>query len=182
MNAPKARFRPTRRDQRGITLFVALILLVMVTLLAVSSFRVSNTNLKVVSSMQGRNEAVSAAQAAVEQVISSSAFTANPTAVAATPVSVDVDGDGTAEYTVNMNPKPTCLRARDTPTSSLDPFNPNDKGCFGSVQYGAVTTNCAETIWEVAATTTDPVTSAQTTVRQGISIRLERGEALNTCK
>lgn len=183
MNTAKSRFQhPGRRDQRGITLFVALILLVMVTLLAVSSFRVSNTNLKVVSSMQGRNEALSAAQAAVEQVISSSTFTSNPTLVASTPVSVDLDGDGAAEYTVNMQPKPTCLRSRPTPTSSLDPFNPNDKGCFGSVQYGATTTNCAETLWELTATTKDPVTSAETTVRQGVSLRLEKGEALNTCK
>ncbi|HET9650535.1 MAG TPA: PilX N-terminal domain-containing pilus assembly protein [Usitatibacter sp.] len=183
MNAPKSHFHPAgRQSQQGITLFVALILLVMVTLLAVSSFRVSNTNLKVVSSMQGRNEAVSSAQAAIEQVISSSTFTSNPTAVAATPVAVDLDGDGAAEFSVNMTPAPACLRSRPTPTSSLDPFNPNDKGCFGSVQYGATTTNCAETVWEVAATTTDPVTSAQTTVRQGISIRLEKGEALNTCK
>ena len=44
----------TRSSQRGVTLFVALVLLVMVTLLAVSSFRVSNTNLKVIASMQGK--------------------------------------------------------------------------------------------------------------------------------
>ncbi|HET7401625.1 MAG TPA: PilX N-terminal domain-containing pilus assembly protein [Usitatibacter sp.] len=71
------------RRQRGITLVVALILLVMVTLLAISSFRASNTNLKVVSSMQGRNEAVAASQAAIEQVISNANFTTDPTGVAA---------------------------------------------------------------------------------------------------
>jgi hypothetical protein len=37
-------------------------------------------------------------------------------------------------------------------------------------------------VWEVAATTQDPVTQAETAVRQGVSIRLEKGDALNTCK
>jgi hypothetical protein len=172
----------SRQRQQGITLFVALVLLVMVTLLAVSSFRVSNTNLKVVSSMQGRNEAVAAAQAAVEQVNSTSTITTNPTGTAATPIAVDLDGNGVAEYTVNFSPAPTCLRSRETPTITLDPFNPNDKGCFGSGKYGGSTSDCADTIWEVAATTKDSVTSAETTVRQGVSIRLQKDEALNTCK
>jgi hypothetical protein len=170
------------RKQQGITLFVALILLVMVTLLAVSSFRVSNTNLKVVSSMQGRNEAVASAQAAIDQVLSSSNFTTNPAAIAASPASIDVDGDGNADYSVTFTPAPSCLRQRETPTSTLDITSANDRGCFGSSKYGGSTSNCADTIWEVAATTKDPVTSAETTVRQGVSIRLEKGEALNTCK
>ena len=175
-----------RKSQQGMTLFVSLILLVMVTLLAISSFRVSNTNLKIVSSMQGRNEAIAAAQAAVEQVISSSAFTTNPTAVMNTPLNMDINGDGTAEYTVSFTPAPRCMRSRLTPTTALSITNPQDVGCFGSVQMGGVgtvpTSNCADTLWEISATTKDPVTSAETTVRQGISIRLEKGEALNTCK
>ncbi len=176
----------TRNSQQGMTLFVALILLVMVTLLAVSSFRVSSTNLKIVSSMQGRNEAIAAAQAAVEQVISSSNFTTNPTAVQNTPVLIDINGDGTADYTVAFNPAPHCMRSRLTPTTALSITNPQDIGCFGSVQMGGVgevsTSNCADTLWELTATTQDPVTQAQTTVRQGISIRLDKGTALNTCK
>ncbi|HWH41827.1 MAG TPA: PilX N-terminal domain-containing pilus assembly protein [Usitatibacter sp.] len=172
----------SRGRQRGITLFVALILLVMVTLLAVSSFRASNTNLKVVSSMQGRNESVAAAQAAVEQVISSANFTSNPTAVAATPIPVDLNGDGSSEYNVTLSPPPTCLKSRDTPSASLDYTVPADRACFASIQYGQATNICAETVWEVAATTQDPVTQAETAVRQGVSIRLEKGDALNTCK
>ena len=175
----------TRKNQQGITLFVALVLLVMVTLLAVSSFRVSNTNLKVVSSMQGRGEAIAAAQAALEQVISSATFTTNPLALVNTPMNIDINGDGTADYVVNFNPAPKCLKSRPTPTTALSITKPEDVGCFGSVQMGGVgavpTSNCAETLWEVTATTKDPVTSAETTVRQGIAIRLEKGDALNTC-
>ena len=54
---------------------------VMVTLLAVSSFRASNTNLKVIASMQGRGESAAAAQWAIEQTLSSSLFATDPTGV-----------------------------------------------------------------------------------------------------
>ena len=97
----------TRSSQRGVTLFVALVLLVMVTLLAVSSFRVSNTNLKVIASMQGKGEAQAAAQAAIEKVISNAAFAEDPQLVAATPIPVDLSGSGKNEYSVTLAPKPT---------------------------------------------------------------------------
>lgn len=168
------------KRQQGMTLFVALVLLVMVTMFALSAMRVSNTNLKVVSSMQGRNESTAAAQSAIEQLISSGNFTVNPAATP--PVDVDVDGDGAPEYTVQFAPTPSCLRSRETPTVTLDIMNPSDRGCFGSGKIGGSTSMCADTIWEVTATTSDPVTSARTTVRQGLSMRVAKSEALNTCK
>ena len=94
------------KRQRGVTLFVALVLLVMVTLLAVSSFRVSNTNLKVIASMQGRGEAVAAAQDAIEGVLSNAAFAENPALIAATPIAVDLTGAGKNEYSVSLSPAP----------------------------------------------------------------------------
>jgi hypothetical protein len=171
------------RSQRGITLLVALVMLVMVTLLAVSSFRVSNTNLKVIGSTQGKVEATAAAQAAIEQVLSSAAFAGNPANVGATPINVDLTGDGTIEYVVSMLPIPKCLKSRPTDPTTLDITNPSDRACFGSAIVGQVTTasSCADTIWEVAATTKDNVTSAQTLVRQGVSMRVSVTEAISSC-
>ena len=80
-----------KRTQSGLTLFVAMIILVMITLLVVSAFRVSNTNLKIVGAMQGRQEAVASSQAAIEQVLSSKFFTENPTIVANTPIDIDIN-------------------------------------------------------------------------------------------
>ena len=171
------------RRQGGITLFVALVMLVMVTLLAVSSFRVSNTNLKVIASTQGKGEATAAAQAAIEQVLSSAAFSSDPASIAATPITVDVSGDGTSDYSVSMNPKPTCIKSRPTDPTTLDIANPNDRPCFGSALVGQVTTasSCADTIWEITATTQDTVTSATTLVRQGVSMRVSVTDALSSC-
>ena len=179
----KIRSAPRGR-QRGVTLFVALVLLVMVTLLAVSSFRVSNTNLKIVASMQGKGESIAAAQVAIEQVLSSAFFAENPQQVFQTPMPVDLNGDGTNEYVVAMNPAPKCLKARQVNPADLDISKPSDRPCFGTALVGQATlaSACAETVWEISATTRDTVTSAQTTVRQGVAMRTSATEALSACK
>ena len=171
------------RRQHGVTLFVALVLLVMVTLLAVSSFRVSNTNLKIVGSMQGKSEATAAATQAIEQVLSTPDFVTDPATTAATPIGVDINGDSVADYTVQMSPAPKCLKSRQTNPADLDITKASDRPCFTSalITQAKVATACAETIWEVSATTTDAVTSATTTVRQGVSVRTSKTEADASC-
>ena len=180
MKAPM-RTIPTRQRQQGLTLFVAMIILVMVTLLVVSAFRVSNTNLKVVGAMQGRQEATSAGQAAIEQVLSSAFFTQNPTIVAATPIHVDMNGDGTDDYEVTMT-QPKCIRTAPVVLSS--PPTQLQLDCAGSSRYPAatITSYCSNTIWEVAATTIDKVTAAKTTVRQGVAMMVEITDAKTSCK
>ena len=173
-----------RSSQRGVTLFVALVLLVMVTLLAVSSFRVSNTNLKVIASMQGKGESLAAAQFAIEKVISNAAFAIDPHLVAQNPVAVDLTGAGKNEYAVTLNPIPTCLKARPTDPAKLDITKVEDRPCFGTALVGQaqLATSCAETIWEITAVTQDTITGAETTVRQGVSMRTSTTEAQSSCK
>jgi len=170
------------RSQRGITMFVALIMLVMVTLLAVSSFRVSNSNLKVVASMQGQGEATAAAQMAVDQVLSSGNFAADPVTVAAVPIPIDLNNSGTPQYSVTLSPIPKCVKSRPVDVTTLDVTNPLDQGCFGSAQINQPATSvCFESVWEVSATTTDNVTQAKSTVRQGVSLRQSQTQNLNSC-
>jgi Tfp pilus assembly protein PilV len=175
-----ARARGPARRQQGLTLFVAMIILVMITLLVVSAFRVSNTNLKIVASMQGRQEATASAQAAVEQVLSSSFFTENPDIVAQTPIDVDINGDSTIDYTVTMS-KPACLRTAPVMVSS--PPTKIELDCQGSSRYPGTTTPtwCSNTIWEVAGTTKDRITQAETTVRQGVGMMVEITNARSSC-
>jgi hypothetical protein len=168
------------RGERGMTLFMAMIILVMITLLVVSAFRVSNTNLKIVSNMQGRQEALASAQAAVEQVLSSAFFTKEPAIVAATPIGVDVNGDGTDDFTVTVI-TPRCLRT--APVLLGTPPTEIQKMCAGSARYGQVNiaSYCSNTIWEVAANTTDKLTAATTTVRQGVALTVEITDASTAC-
>jgi hypothetical protein len=173
--------RKAMRTQRGLTLFVAMIILVMITLLVVSAFRVSNTNLKIVGAMQGRQEAVSAANAAIERTLSSGFFAENPALVAATPIDLDINGDAIPDFNVKMG-VPTCLR-----TAPIVMGNPPTKlqiDCAGSSRYpGALTPSwCSNVIWEVSATTTDRLTAAQTTVNQGVGMTVEITNAKSACK
>lgn len=169
-----------RNRQRGLTMFVAMIILVMVTLLVVSAFRVSNTNLKIVASMQGRQEAMASGQAAIEQVLSSPFFTENPTIVAATPIAVDINGDGTSDFDVSMG-TPRCVRT--APVVMANPPTKLQLDCAGSSRYPSATTPtwCSNTVWELSATTTDRLTAAKTTVRQGVGMTVEITNAKAAC-
>jgi len=169
------------RAQSGMTLFVAMIILVMITLLITSAFKTSNTNLKVVSGMQGRQEAISASQAAIEDTISSAFFTSNPSLVAANPVGVDINNDGTDDYSVTMG-LPKCLRV--APVVVSNPPTKVQTDCAGSSRLPGVITPtwCSNTVWELSATTTDKLTAAATTVRQGVGMTVEITSAKTTCK
>ena len=171
----------TARRQGGMTLLVAMIILVMITLLAVSAYRVSNTNLKVVGAMQGRQEGQSSAQAVIEQVLSSLQFTRAPAAVAAAHWGVDINGDGTEDYDVKLSPQPKCIRIAPVVIGATP--QAADYPCIGSAVLGKahLSSYCADTIWEITATTQDKLTAANTTVRQGVAVRVGVDDASSSC-
>ncbi|GAC1389258.1 MAG: hypothetical protein NVSMB34_00100 [Variovorax sp.] len=141
-----------QRSQRGISLLVTLVMLVVMTLLVVSAIRAGNANLKTTANLQLRQEAAHAAQDAIEQTLSNMANFSTPVARA---ISVAVDGGSTA-YTVNVAP-PTCLFA--VPVGGY------------SIEFLASAPN--DTFWDVKASTTDAITGASATVHQGVRIRVD---------
>ena len=64
----------SRRGQRGISLVLGMIMLVLLTLLALSAFQASNVNLRIAGNMQVRQEILSATQTAIENVLSTPTF------------------------------------------------------------------------------------------------------------
>jgi len=181
------------RQQRGATLVIALIFLVLMSLFAISQFNTSTGNMRIVGNMQSRQEAISAAQQAIEQTLSSSAFTTNPDAVAASPVPVDINGDGVSDYAVQLTPRPSCYRAKAIKTSELDPAIAADIACIrsGVVQNAGLDTAgagaaagdslCAESEWNVRAQVVDERTGTRVAVHQGVSLRVLATDALNSC-
>jgi hypothetical protein len=170
-------------------------MLVALALLAIWAFNSSTTNLRIVGNTQVRQEAVAAVQTAIESTISSTQFSVNPTAVAANPVLVDINGDGVNEYSVNLTPIPTCYRYRVIPTSALDLAAPafKDKKCLGptqtdfgtdddSVTGGSVDSICAATDWNVRGVMTDATTKATVAINQGMTVRVLTTDAVNNCK
>lgn len=149
-----------RQRQRGISLVIGLILLVLITLVVTSAFMLSSTNLKAVGNMQYRDEAIAAANAAIEQVISSDAIFLNPVAQAV------VVGD----YTVQVA-APVCLYAVDVNTATSNDPNPNIliEGAGGGGGGGGA---FQDTYWDIAATVDDGLTGAAVVAHQGIKITL----------
>jgi PilX N-terminal len=169
--------------QQGAALIVSLIMLILISLLAVASFRLGKSDLQIVGNMQQRKQALSAAQQTIEQVISSTQFTATPANAILVPCSgpntacVDVNGDGVAD--VNVSIVVLCSAIEPILNSALDFTNPNDAGCVvGAGQdsgvVGATNNNslCSNSIWDTRATATDVVSSAQFVIDQGVSVRV----------
>jgi len=191
------------RSQRGTTLIVALIMLVLLTLFAVSSFNTANTNLKVVGNMQQKSEALNAAQQAVETVMSTPQFIANPANAVLTPcgsantLCTDVTGDGVADFTTTLvGPdypapphQPTCVSVRPIKNQELVLSNPEDLGCAAGQQVGASgvagamtgDSLCANTIWEIRARTVSSSSGATVIVTQGVGVRVSADAAGTSC-
>jgi len=158
-------------DQRGATLMVGLIMLVVITLLMISAFTLSGSNLKAVGNMQFRNEAIAAANLAIEQTINLNYSVLDPASYPSI-VNIDIDQDNTDDYAVTVR-APTCLRAVPAP-----PDDPVRSGVNANV------TNTTDylTLWEIEATAVSQTTGASVMARQGINKRYTQAEYLiSTC-
>lgn len=179
---PRAGIRP----QRGATLLVALIMLVLLTLVAVSAVNSTTASIQVVGNSQFSGEAEAVAQQGIEWIISSD-FTDN-LAAAASSVAVDVNNDGTADYTAVVE-IPVCTSSLPLTNDKLNPFNPADATCLGSGQQGGnlvvdasggvqtpIQTMCFNQAWDIQSTVNDSgFTGASRSVHQGVAIRVPAG-------
>ena len=176
------------RRERGATLVIGMIMLVLLTLFVIAAVNMSTINLRVMGNTQARNEAIGAAQQAIEQVATTD-FPKNPQA---STVTVDVNGDGTTDYTVAIA-VPACLNSIPIKVTELDPTDVvNDGPCFGSIAgttTGVVGSGgigvggnsyCSNTQWDVKATVTDNTgASTDMIVHQGVARRVATGDV--TC-
>lgn len=176
-------------SQGGFTLLVGLIMLVLLTLLAVTTFRLGLTQATVVANSQHRNEGIGAAQQAIDEVINTSNFTQNPAAAIwqsncsggdVNSLCVDANGDGTQDIRVTLTPQPTCVKASIISASQLDFNDANDLACAAQTQqeFGVMKPNpsgnslCANSLWEVSARAQDEATATDVTVVQGVGVRI----------
>lgn len=167
--------RPRQPGQRGVTLIIALIMLAAMSLLAVWGFNSSTTNLRVVGNAQAREEALGAAQNAIETVVSTAEFGTKAAALAAAPIEVDLDDDGKDDISATLTPQPRCYRSRQVQESELNiETHPADKICLRSEDglAAGAGTNCQVTDWNIRAVATDARTGAAVAVNQGVSVRV----------
>jgi len=148
MMTPVARIK-----QSGAVLIVSLIMLVLITLTVVTSYNFSTTNLQAVGNMQFRQESIIAANMATE-IVTSSAFTNSP---AAQEIVIDIDDDGTNDYTVAIS-APNCEDA--TALSSSSPSSISLPNMSSDATWN--------TLWKIEATVTDANSGASVKIVSGI--------------
>jgi Tfp pilus assembly protein PilX len=194
----------SNRTQRGATLVIALIMLVLLTLFAISALNTSTTNLKVVGNMQARTEAYNAAQQGIDTVLSRTLFVDTPADAVVNPcgaanqLCIDKDGKPTAilansYYTTKISGapfdpvKPTCITARPILNTELVLSKPDDLDCAvgykqGGWAMGAPPGNslCANAVYQITAETT-AVNFAKATVTQGVGIRVSTAKMEEQC-
>ena len=168
---------PMRR-QNGATLLIGLIMLVLLTLMAVTSFRLGKSNLQIVGNMQFRNETLRAAEEALEASISL------PTSVTvASTASVDVNADGSPDVAVTITP--TLQQAFVLRNTQLNLTNygnladPGQLGCaLGQAQafgvVGAATGNslCARAVYDLKVVAKEAATNTSVELHQGVGIQV----------
>jgi Tfp pilus assembly protein PilX len=182
------------RRQQGITLVTALIMLLLLTMLALASVNLGNSNLQVVGNMQRRDQALSAARSVLEETISTAKFTTTPGAALANPCGapnqrcVDTDGDGKTDIKVTLTPPPACLKVQPIKNTDLDMSNSEDAGCSdGAAQAYGVSgatdgnSECDNSVWDVTAVATDTATQTSVKVVQGVSVRVGKDEIATNC-
>lgn len=160
--------RLNRRSQTGATLVVSLIMLTLITLMIIAALAIGSGNFKTVSNMQYRDEAVDAANKAIEQVVSS-AFALDPQPET---INVDLNNDLTTDYVVQIA-EPQCVRA--TIAQVTAPSSESLPPAMGSV----FTWN---TVWDIQATVagTNPGQAA-VDVRAGVRVLLSQAQKDAVC-
>ena len=148
--------------QRGTTLIVVLVMLVVLTLLAVAGMRMSASSLQIVGNMQARKFVDNVASQAIEDVMNSIAPFNSPsggvtlrsggaTVIANPGVAVALPSPAGVMVTVGAR---TCLfSAPASGYSAVQPIVPEDN------------------LWEFSVSVTDSFTQATTTMGQGAKIR-----------
>lgn len=192
MSAPRAR-------QQGITLFISMVLLVLITLVAITTFNVGRNSMQIVGNLQHGNEAAGAAKEAIETAISTRRLVEAPAAIiapgcggTANTLCVDVNNDGSSDVTVAVKGpggvgNPSCIKSQVVKNATLNLASADDLACtiarqsFGVQGAPVGDSLCTDAIYEIVAVATDQATQAAVTVTQGVALRVPTETIVNNC-
>jgi len=187
---------PALQRQRGMTLFVALVMLVLITLLAMATFNLGKSSIQVVNNMQSRDEGIAASRRVLDEAMSSTRFIDTPQDALASPCGTsnvrcsDVNGDGLNDIVTTLS-KPACIKVKAIKNMDLNLSNSEDRGCtvgvqqgtFGQANSGGTSGNsmCSDTTWEMTASSEDKTVQSKVDVVQGVAVRVATSNADTYC-
>lgn len=184
MSQTPSRRRPRasrpRSRQRGATLIIAMVMLLLMMIHSLASFTAADTQLRNAAALQARQEAQAAAQLAIAGVIGNSSFV---TSAVTTPVDIDVDGDGQADYRVALSV--SCASARLVTSIAIPAGSTDDASCLAAGASADGNIPCADTTWDIRAVATARNGALQSGVsvelHQGVAMRLDTSDAMRSC-
>lgn len=155
--------------QRGAALIVGLIMLVLITLMLLTAMNLGTSSFRSVSNMQYRNEAIAAAEQAIQAFMDSD-FTASSASITGaptpTPSPIDLNNDGVTDYVVTIA-RPVCLEA--TQAFGADPSSL-------ALPVSMSVASTWNTVWDIDATVNPPQTvGGVLTNAGGAAVRLRTG-------
>lgn len=174
-----------RITQKGAALVVSLIMLVLITLMVIAALNLGTSNFRAVSNTQFREQAIAAANVAIQDRVSSNfegpVVDAGLGTIATTYQNVDLNNDGTDDYTVAITP--ACVSA--TVAEAADPSSVSLPGAMSV----ASTWN---TVWDVRAEVSPPSVptgvilvadpgGAKVTIHAGVRVLLSQSQKDDAC-
>lgn len=151
--------------QRGMTLIISMVMLVILTLFVVSGIRIANINLRITANYQWQKEMEALTDSAIEQLISASTSFDNALVQAGTAVDQIICANGVVGAAGSCslaNPQvgtvitPRCMSSKVATgySKKIDVMSPDDNE------------------WLIKATATDSVSGARVTVYRGVTVRM----------
>ena len=161
--------RKIDRRQRGAALVVSLVMLVLITLLVLAALSLGTANFRSVSNTQFREQAIAAANVAIQQRVSSN-FDIDATKDPSSTIPVDLNQDGTDEYAVEVTP--VCVSAE--VAESADPSSV-------SLPASMSAPSTWNTVWDIAAEVDDGETGTAVEVHAGVRVLMSQDDKANAC-
>lgn len=155
------------RKQRGMTLIITMVMLVILTLFVVSAIRIANINLRITANYQWQKEMEAVTDAAIEQLASSMTAFDNSAVQAGTATDQEICATGSV-----ADAGVTCasLGSSSIGTVSVPRCYTSRIAAGYSKKLGELSPDDNE--WLIKSTATDSVTNAKVTVYRGITVRM----------
>ena len=169
------------KHESGAVLFIALVFLVLLTLMALTTFNLSKSTQQIVGNMAVRNSAFQVALQTSETAISTNRLVRHPADLFGTgsnTIAVDINGDHKTVINATVD-APACVSIQQVVDNKLDLGIERDLECANSAKNGLF---CYDVLFQFATRATDPVTKATSAVAQGASVRSQPASARNICR
>ena len=181
MKPPRDRPYRCGACERGTVLFIALVFLILLTLMALTTFNLSKGTQQIVGNMAMRRQAFQVALQISEAAISTNRLVHHPNDLfgsGTNTVAVDVNGDRKTVISATVDP-PQCVSIRQVVDNRLDLGSERDLECANSAKSNLF---CYDVLFQFRVRATDPVTNATSSVGQGASIRSQPASVRNVCR